>query len=335
MSGLELVWGGRLAYTQIKRHSGKDREFPIAHNARQLAPDTAEILAAQTQHLQILGDGQGVMVKREAELVTTNHKGDSITTEKDVMMEDEKGTFVRGTAIEVIPSSESDSSLNMITATGSATTRDSAASISSTDTEDYEVTKTVSHVKPIAVLPQYVTPHPTTLQIKETGLPHGSSSFKVLASDDTELFFVHRERPSWRGRQVITDCRDPDTPLLTIRKLANQRPTSYWFADSLDTDILEIHGKFYIPYKGAKSVATFTNAVDRTKVKLSMQGSYRNKHAMVKNEETGEVLVTMSSEVLNAKALLGRRRDYSVDIAGGVDIILAIAMIVALDARAD
>lgn len=212
----------------------------------------------------------------------------------------------------------------------------SQSSTSSDSSDESEILKApVFRIQdPIAILPQYVTQAPVTIIVSEANLPRLGSSFEVFTpASDGPLFTIQRERPSLHHRQTIVDATS-SKPVLTVRRLTAQFPQSYAFEDPCGTKVLEIQGNFFVPYRGAKSTTVFTNAIDGSKTTLAMKGSWRNRHAAIKNEVTGEMLARMTSDLLNTKNLVGGRRTYEIEIAGGVDAVLIVAMIMALDARA-
>lgn len=120
---------------------------------------------------------------------------------------------------------------------------------------------------------------------------------------------------------------------MTVRRDVGKLPLSYRFDDDSETKILDLQGNFSVPLQGARATAFFTNAIDQSSVQLSMQGSWRNRHAVIKNVVTDEVVATMNSELLNARNLVGSRRTYEVSVAAGIDLAVVTAMIVSLDAR--
>lgn len=117
---------------------------------------------------------------------------------------------------------------------------------------------------------------------------------------------------------------------MTIRRNLGTLPRSFTFLDPTGNRIVDLQGNFFVPFTGAKSTVFLLNAAGQ-KVELSMQGSFQNRHAVIKNSE-GDELVTMSSD-FELRDLVGRRT-YTVDIRAGVDMAVVVGLIVALDARA-
>jgi hypothetical protein len=188
-------------------------------------------------------------------------------------------------------------------------------------------------IEPVALYPQYLTKKPVSITIDEVDFPKLNSSFQVFNSDiNQQLFTIHRERPSFTNRQVLIDAQTQE-PILSVRRSPGTLPVSFTFSDSDDSKILSLNGEFYVPTQGSKATAVFTNAISSLGSNLSMKSSWRNRHAVISNNETGEVLATMSSELLNVKNVVGRRRTYNVQISAGVDMALIVGMFVALDAR--
>ena len=185
----------------------------------------------------------------------------------------------------------------------------------------------------IAVFPQYLTKTSTTLTIREVGFPYLSDSFTV-SNNNEEIFNIRRERPAIGRPQHITDSKTKD-PIMTIRRNIGQLPMSYRCEDPKGAKVLDLQGNFFRPYTGAKSSAFLLNSETGEKIELSMRGSYRNRHASITNKATGKVLVEMTSDIFEGRNVLGGRRTYQVKVRAGMDLVIAVAMIVALDARAD
>lgn len=202
---------------------------------------------------------------------------------------------------------------------------------STTSTEGLTAT-TPSLSAPIAIFPQYVTETTTSLTIREDGLPHLPDSFTV-SNGDTTLFKVHRDRPSFRHRQEIIDAQTQQ-PVMTVCRNVGTLPRSFIFVDPERNRIVDLQGSFFVPYTGAKSSAFLLNAETGQKIELLMQGSYRNRHAVIKNKETDEILVTMTSNIFELRNIVGGRRTYNVTIRAGLDMAIVVGLIVALDARA-
>lgn len=208
------------------------------------------------------------------------------------------------------------------------------ATYSNSYDEKKEVTTTEHQLDAsIAILPQYIAKETVTLTIREVSFPHLSDSFTVSESGN-EILSVNRERPALGWRQTIRDTK-ANTSLMTLRRNFGQIPISYSCFDPNETKVLDLQGNFSVPFSGAKSSAFLLNAETGEHLELSMHGSHRNRHATIKNATTQEVLVSMESDIFEARNIVGGRRTYTVTIKAGVDRVLAVAMIMALDARAD
>lgn len=205
---------------------------------------------------------------------------------------------------------------------------------SSTHTSTEELTQSTPHLNaPIAVFPQYLSKTTTTLTIREVGFPNFSDSFTV-SNGSEQIFNVHRERPTIGWRQHITDAHT-NAPVMTIRRNLGQLPVSYRFEDPAGAKVVDLRGNFFLPHTGAKSSAFLLNSETGEKTELAMRGSYRNRHATITNKATGEVLVEMKSNIFEVRNVVGSRRTYEVTVRAGMDLVLAVGMIIALDARAD
>ena len=186
---------------------------------------------------------------------------------------------------------------------------------------------------PVALFPQYIAQGTTTLTIRETGIPSFEGSFMV--SDGTkDLFRVHHKVPSFRHKQHIIDQQTGEA-IFTVRRNVGSRPRSYIFEDPSGKQVVDLQGNFFVPFSGAESTACLINAETGSRIALSMKGSYRNRHATIKDAESGEVLVNVESDVLELRNVLGGRRTYSVTVRGGVDLAMVTGLVVALDARAE
>ena len=185
---------------------------------------------------------------------------------------------------------------------------------------------------PIAIFPQYLTSDTTTLTIREDGFPSLGSSFSVT-KDNTPIFTVDRERPSFRNRQHIIDA-STQKPIYTVQRYIGNLARSFSFVDPNGTRIVDLQGNFFVPYTGAKSSAFLLSAETGEKVELMMHGSYRNRDAAITNKETGEVLVEMKSNIFELRNVVGGRRTYTVTIRAGLDMAMVVGLIIALDARA-
>ena len=216
---------------------------------------------------------------------------------------------------------------------------------------------------PIAIYPQYITQKPTTLTISETSLPNLPSGFAITTTSSVdltqhkEIFRVHRSRPSLHHDQTLIDATT-SKPIFTIRRDVGTLPRGYRFEDpSNGNTILHLPGSFFVPTHGARANASFIDAVSGATAHLYMKGSWRNRHAAISMKLNGSrrpsgtsktthsasptvdlgvsevVIANMDSELLNAKNLVGGRRNYTVNVAGGVDMAMIVGMVVALDAR--
>lgn len=208
-------------------------------------------------------------------------------------------------------------------------------SSSSSSTENL-LSLTTKLSTPITLFPQYTAQEPATLVIREVGLPHFSDSFTVTnKTTEAELFNIKRERPAIGWRQHITDATT-NAPVVTLRRNLGQLPVSYRCLDPTNGDkVMDLQGNFFVPFTGSESTATMLNTATGEKAELEMKGSYRNRHARILNKATGETLVEMKSQVLELRNVAGGRRTYEVVVREGMDLVVAVAMIVALDARAD
>ena len=186
---------------------------------------------------------------------------------------------------------------------------------------------------PVAIFPQYIAHSTTTLTIRETGYPSFEGSF-IISDGTTELFRVHHQVPSFRHKQHIIDQRTGE-PIFTVRRNAGSRPRSYVFEDPSGNKVVDLQGNFFVPFSGAESTACLINAETGSRMALSMKGSWRNRHASIKDADSGEVLVNVQSDVLEFRNVLGGRRTYSVTVRGGVDLAMVTGLVVALDARAE
>lgn len=191
---------------------------------------------------------------------------------------------------------------------------------------------TPAAARPIAIFRQYLTTATTTLTVRENSLPSLPDSFTV-ANGTTPIFNIHRERPSLRRQQIVTDART-SAPVMTVRHNVGTLPASYTFVDPSDNRILDLQGNFFIPNTGSRSTAFLLNSETGQKIELALQGSYRNHKGMITNKETGEVLVTMKSNIFELRNVVGGRRTYTVTIRAGIDMAVVTGLIVALDARA-
>lgn len=170
----------------------------------------------------------------------------------------------------------------------------------------------------------------TTLIMKEDMVPAMPGSFTVW-EDNKRVFEIERERPSLTHRTKITDAQSQKV-IMAVRKNVCTVPVSFSFEDSSNKRVVDLEGKFFVPYSGAESVAHMVNAETGSKTDLTMKGSYMNRHAVIK-DENGEVLVRMISNVFEVRNIVGFRRTYELKIRAGVDLSLAVAMIVALHER--
>jgi len=195
---------------------------------------------------------------------------------------------------------------------------------------------------PIAIFPQYLTTGLTTLIIRESSIPHFSDSFSIhLADTEAPIFHIRREIPSFRHKQNLIDART-NQPIMRIRRNVGTLPRSYWFEDPEGKKICDVQGDFFVPFTGAKSRALFKNAaagvggrdVAET-TELDMQGSYRNRHAEIKDKPTGQMVATVRCNLWNKRFLAGGRRTYVASIRAGVDMATIVGLITALDARSD
>ena len=194
----------------------------------------------------------------------------------------------------------------------------------------------------IAIFPQYLTTGLTTLIIREASVPHFQGSFSVsLADSETSIFHITREIPSFRHKQNVIDART-NLQIMTIRRNAGTLPRSFWFEDPTGKKICDVQGEFFVPFTGAKSKALFKNAaavdsaVERAGVtELCMQGSYRNRHAEIKDKSSGQMVATVRCNLWNQRFLAGGRRTYVASVRAGVDMAVVAGMITALDTRTD
>jgi uncharacterized protein YxjI len=184
--------------------------------------------------------------------------------------------------------------------------------------------------EPVAIFPQYTTSEQTTITIKEDMLPFLPGSFTVYQGS-RRVFEIDRERPSLTRRTNIIDATSQKI-IMTVRKNICTVPVSFSFEDASGKRVVDLQGEFFVPYSGAQSTAHMVNAETGNKMDLTMKGSYMNRHAVIKDEH-GDVLVRMISNVFEARNLVGHRRTYELKVRAGVDLSLAVAMIVALHDR--
>lgn len=198
-------------------------------------------------------------------------------------------------------------------------------------------------LNPVAIFPQYLTTALTTLVIREVSLPHFSESFSVhLGEDPAPIFHVTRQIPSFRRKQQLIDASSSQ-PIMTIRRHAGTKPRSFSFEDPTGARILNLYGDFYVPFTGAKSHALFKNAAaggmpgvcSGNNVELLMQGSYRNRHAEIKEKTSGETVATVRCNLWNKRFLAGGRRTYVACLRAGLDMAVIVGMISAMDQRCD
>jgi hypothetical protein len=182
----------------------------------------------------------------------------------------------------------------------------------------------------VALFPQYSCQEQVTLMIREDMLPNLPGSFTVF-KDNQRLFEVDRERPSATHRTNIVDA-ETQTVIMAVRKNFGTIPVSFSFEDPSGKRLVDLEGEFFVPHSGAKSTAHMINAETGNKLDLSMKGSYLNRHAVIK-DENGEVLVRMISNIFEARSIVGHRRTYELKVRAGVDLSLAVAMIIALHCR--
>lgn len=208
------------------------------------------------------------------------------------------------------------------------------ADSSDSDLSEDDIRPITSHLtRCIALFPHYLTQSATKLTLTEGPLPSRGGTFSITSSIDpsTEILKVTRGRLSFSDRRYIASP-ETDAQIMCIRQDIGKVPRSYRFDDPTGTKILDLQGNFFNVVKGPKSTALFTNAMDGAPARLHMQGSFKRRHASIKDMDTDEVLASMSSELWNAKSL-GGRRTYEIEVAEGVDIVLVVGLIVALDAR--
>jgi hypothetical protein len=99
----------------------------------------------------------------------------------------------------------------------------------------------------LASLPQHITTHPTTLVMRESFPPLRYGRYTVITATGTELFNIDRKIPSlWRRRNII-DCKT-GRKLLTVRRDVGALPRSYFLEDPDEHKVLELQGKFYVPF---------------------------------------------------------------------------------------
>jgi len=182
----------------------------------------------------------------------------------------------------------------------------------------------------IAVFPQYVAKESTTLVMKEDLVPYLPGSFTVWTGN-ARLFEIDRERPSLTHRTNIIDAQSQELVMAVRKNLCNV-PVSFTFEDPCGKRILDLQGEFFVPYSGSKSTAHMVNAETGDKIDLTMKGSYMNRHAIIK-DESGHILVRMTSNIFEARNLVGHRRTYELTVQAGVDLSLAVAMILSLHER--
>lgn len=183
--------------------------------------------------------------------------------------------------------------------------------------------------EPVAVFPQYSSREQTTLIMKED-LLNLPGSFTVYRGEQA-IFEIDRQRPSMTHRTNIIDA-ETQAPIMAVRKNVATMPVSFSFEDASEKRLVDLQGEFFVPYSGAKSTAHLINAETGRNISLMMKGSYMNRHAVIK-DESGEVLVRMISNVLDARSLVAHRRTYEIKVRAGVDLSFAVAMIVALHER--
>lgn len=192
-------------------------------------------------------------------------------------------------------------------------------------------TNAIEHPSQHTILPQYTASATTALGIRETSLPSLSGSFSISAGSQ-ELFTVSRERLSYSERRVLFDAQTGAT-LLTLRRNVGHVPISYRVEDPTGATVLDLQGGFFVPFTGAKSAAYLIDPATGRKVHLAIKGSYRNRKGAVVNAETGEELVKMESALFEARNFLTGRRTYRLEVSEGMDMALAVMIIVAMDAR--
>jgi uncharacterized protein YxjI len=182
-----------------------------------------------------------------------------------------------------------------------------------------------------SIFPQYIACTTAELIIKEDGLPRLSESFTIF-NGESPLFKIDRQRPSGRHRQEMTDLQTGE-PIMSIRKKVGTLPPSFELYDHSNNRVLDLQGNFFMPATGAKSRACLMNAETGQKTELVMKSSFKNRHATIR-DANDEVLVDMDSDFFGVKSLVDGRRTYKTVVRAGVDMALAVALNVALDARA-
>jgi uncharacterized protein YxjI len=182
-----------------------------------------------------------------------------------------------------------------------------------------------------SIFPQYIAGTTSELTIKEDGLPNLSESFTIF-NGGSPLFKIDRQRPSRRHRQQMIDLQTGEL-IMSLRKNFGTLPRSFEFFDPSNNRVLDLQGNFFVPATGAKSRAFMMNAETGQKTELVMKSSYKNRHATIR-DANDEVLVDMESDFFGVRNLVGGRRTYKIAVRAGVDMALAVALIVALDARA-
>lgn len=223
--------------------------------------------------------------------------------------------------------------------------RDYALGVSGTDNiftdekemvivSDKEITSNLT--QPTRVLPQYTATTRTSLTIREDSLPRLPGSFTVTSNGQQHpLFLIERSRPSRTHRQELLLPSDPfGTPLLTLRRNVGHLPISYRVEDPTGTTVLDLQGNFFVPFTGAKSTGYLIDPVRGDRIELAVKGSYRNRTGIIINAATGEELVSMQSNIFQARTIVGGRRTYEVGVKEGMDLALAVMLVVAMDARA-
>ena len=112
----------------------------------------------------------------------------------------------------------------------------------------------------LAILPQPITTHPTTLMMRESFPPLRHGYYTVITATGTEIFDINLEIPSLSRRHDILDCKT-GCKLLTVRRDVGSLPRSYFLEDPDEHKVLELQGKFYTPFQGPHSSAAFINVL--------------------------------------------------------------------------
>jgi hypothetical protein len=283
----------KLIYTQYSRHHNKKGLF-AASNASSASPPTEDPIA----------------------IIPQEH-------EKDVFITSHPLTY-----------SNTDTLSTAKTATDLDRPSIKSANSSTTSLASTAAPLPSSTARPIGIFPQYLASTTTNLEIRENSIPNLPDSFLVstiIEGVDTPLFKVHRSYPSWHKKQVIIDAKT-DVEIMTVQRNPYSFPQSFDFIDPSDKRVCDVQGNFFMPYTGGKSTASFINASTGEKIELVVKGSWKNQMGAIKDAQ-GNILCKMESNIFELRNLVGGRRTYNLTVREGMDLVIAVGLICAMDAR--